>query len=244
LSVSPGEIQGLVGPNGAGKTTCLKIVMGLLRADAGSVHVLGTDIAQDMHGYKARLGYLPEAPSLPDFLTGEEFLGAIARLRGLTPEAANQRAHELLAEYDLLGRGLDLIVSYSKGMKQKLAICTALVHKPDLLIIDEPFLGMDPAGQHQFKEMLQANRRDGPAVLLSTHMLDTAERLCDRVTILHRGKVVATGVLDDLRNAAHAGGNASLEEVFLKLTEEASQPERERPARPRRWLFRGFPGGP
>src|SRR5437899_1390261 len=243
LTVSSREVHGLVGPNGAGKTTSLKIVMGLLRADAGSVRVLGTDVAQDMHEYKAHVGYLPEAPSLPDFLTGEEFLGAIARLRGMTPEAAKQRARDLLSEYDLLGRSRDLIVSYSKGMKQKLAICTALVHKPGLLIIDEPFLGMDPAGQHRFKETLRSKGDDGPAVLLSTHMLDTAERLCDRVSILHRGKVVATGVLDELRNVAHAGGDASLEEVFLKLTEEASQPEPERASLPRRWPFRRFPGG-
>jgi len=243
LAVSPGEIHGLVGPNGAGKTTSLKIVMGLLRADAGSVRVLGTDIAQEPHGYQAVVGYLPEAPSLPDFLTGEEFLGTIARLRGLTREVAKQRVRELLAEYDLLGRGRDLIVSYSKGMKQKLAVCTALVHKPALLIIDEPFLGMDPAGQHKFKASLRSPNFDGPAVLLSTHMLDTAEHLCDRVTVLHHGKVVATGVLDALRNAARTGRDASLEDVFLKVTEEASQPEPERPPPPRRWPFRGFPGG-
>jgi ABC-2 type transport system ATP-binding protein len=242
MTVAPGEIHGLIGPNGAGKTTTLKILMGLLRQDYGSVRVFGTDILQDAHGYKARVGYLPEAPTLPDFLTGEEFLGALARIRGFPAEVARQRVHELLAQYDLAERPKDLIVSYSKGMRQKLAICAANLHRPALLVVDEPLVGMDPLGQRQFKTSLRPAGGSGPAVLLSTHMLDTAERLCDHVTILHRGQAVASGGLDALRRGAQAGQNASLEEVFLKLTEEASQPEPPAPP-PKTRRFGRFGGG-
>jgi len=225
LVVSTGEIHGLIGPNGAGKTTALKIVVGLLLVDQGMIRVFGKDVAADPYGYKAQIGYVPEAPILPDFLTGEEFLGSIARIRGMENDLARQRVRELLAEYELAERSHFTIASYSKGMKQKLAICAALVHRPPLLLIDEPMVGMDPAGQHKFKDLLRKTAEAGAAILLSTHMLDTAERLCSRVTVLHRGRNLATANLDELRQKARAGADASLEEVFLKLTEEASQPE-------------------
>ena len=235
LAANPGEIVGLIGPNGAGKTTTLKILVGLLRPDYGVVRVLGQDVLADPITYKAQIGYMPEAPTLPEYLTPTEFLGYVGRIRALPRDRIARRTSELLAALDLSPKADETVASLSKGMKAKLAFAAAILHEPPLLILDEPLIGIDPAGQHLFKEHLVRMARAGGSVLVSTHQLDTAERLCTRVTIVHHGKAIAAGDLAALRSQAQMG-EASLESIFLKLTEEAAAPEPERPRR--RGLFR------
>jgi len=236
LVAYPGEIVGLIGPNGAGKTTTIKILVGLLRPDAGTAQVLGRDILLDPVGYKAALGYMPEAPTLPDYLTPTEFLGYVGRIRRILRPDLGTRTSDLLRLYDLTPKADTTIASLSKGMKAKLAFAAATIHRPVLLILDEPLIGIDPAGQHLLKEQIVALARSGGTVLVSTHQLDTAERLCGRVAIIHHGANVATGDLAALRTQAQMDGSQSLEEIFLKLTEEAAAPEPEAPRR--RGLFR------
>jgi ABC-2 type transport system ATP-binding protein len=231
LASYPGEIFGLIGPNGAEKTTTIKILVGLLRPDAGEVRLLGEDILRYPIGYKAKLGYMPEAPTLPEYLTPTEFLGYVARVRNMPRERIAPRTEELLRSYDLSSKANDTIASLSKGMKSKVAFAAATIHDPAFLILDEPLIGIDPAGQHLIKEQLAGMAKAGKTVLVSTHQLDTAERLCSRVAIIHHGRNVATGDLASLRSQAHAGEQQSLEEIFLKLTEEAALPEPERPRR-------------
>jgi ABC-2 type transport system ATP-binding protein len=231
LTMFEGEILGLIGPNGAGKTTTIKILVGLLEADSGTVKVLGTDISKDHITYKAQLGYMPEAPQLPDYLTCAEFLGYIGRIRSLPKEGLEARVHELLRGFDLTSKANETIATLSKGMRAKLSYAAATIHNPKLLILDEPMIGIDPAGQHQLKERIAEVSKAGGSVLVSTHQLDTAERLCTKVAIINHGRNVATGTLESLRQQVHAGAQQTLEEIFLKLTEEAQQPEIEMPRR-------------
>src|SRR5213083_2373295 len=238
LDAREGEIFGLIGPNGAGKTTTLKILVGLLRPDAGIVRVKGHDVLADPVSYKADIGYMPEAPTLPEYLTPGEFLGYVGRIRNLPRDRIASRTHELLAMLDLTGKADDTIASLSKGMKAKLAFAAAIIDEPSILILDEPLIGIDPAGQHLLKERLMGIARAGGTVLVSTHQLDTAERLCDRVAIVNHGRNVATGSLESLRASVDTGEHASLEEVFLRLTQEAAVPVVETPRR-RGWFRRG-----
>ena len=235
LVAYPGEIMGLIGPNGAGKTTTIKILVGLLRPDAGGAFVFGQDILRDPVTYKAEIGYMPEAPTLPEYLTATEFLGYVARVRDLSKAEIVPRTQELLRTLDLASKADEPIANLSKGMKAKLAYAAATVHRPRLLILDEPLIGIDPGGQHLLKEQVGEVARMGGTVLVSTHQLDTAERLCSRVAIIHHGRNVATGDLASLRERANAGAHGTLEEIFLRLTEEAHLPEPEPPRR--RGLF-------
>ena len=237
LDAHEGEIMGLIGPNGAGKTTTIKILVGLLRPDAGRVRVLGSDILADPIGYKARVGYMPEAPTLPDYLTPREFLGYVGRIRHIPRDELRGRSDALLRDLALSPKADETIASLSKGMKAKLAFAAATIHRPSLLILDEPLIGVDPAGQHLLKDWLIELARSGGTVLVSTHQLDTAERLCSRVAIVHHGRNVATGDLASLRERAHTGTVGTLEEIFLRLTEEATAPAEPEP-RKRRGLFR------
>ena len=236
LSVGAGEVFGLVGPNGAGKTTTIKVVVGLLRPDWGRVLVEGHDILAEPYGYKAGIGYLPESTTLPDYLTGQEFLTFVGRLRELPRDVLEARIAELLGLLDLRTQRKDLVVTYSKGMRQKLAFAAAVVHRPRLLILDEPLIGVDPAGQYAIKEEVRAVTKRGGSAVVSTHMLDTAEKLCDRLAVVHHGRVAAMGTLEDLRTTARTGEHATLEEVFLRLTEEAALPPPPEP--PRKGRFR------
>src|SRR5438034_1991557 len=238
LDAREGEIFGLIGPNGAGKTTTLKILVGLLRPDAGMVRVKGHDVLADPVSYKAGIGYRPEAPTLPEYLTPGEFLGYVGRIRNLPRDRIASRTRELLAMLDLTGKADDTIASLSKGMKAKLAFAAAIIHEPSTLILDEPLIGIDPAGQHLLKERLMGIARAGGTVLVSTHQLDTAERLCNRAAIVNHGRNVATGSLESLRASVDTGEHASLEEIFLRLTQEAAAPEVEAPRR-RGWFRRG-----
>src|SRR2546422_3633028 len=239
LSVRNSEVFGLIGPNGAGKPTTLKIVVGLLKPDDGRVVVDGHDILTEPVAYKSLIGYLPESTTLPDYLSGTEFLTFVGRLREMSRDALTARIAELLKRLDLDAPKRDLIVTYSKGMRQKLAFAASVIHNPKLLILDEPLIGVDPAGQHAIKEEARAiTRRDG-SVVVSTHMLDTAEKLCDRLAIMHRGRIAAMGTLADLRAAARTGEVATLEDVFLRLTEEAAVPAPPEVPRRRSVFWRG-----
>ncbi|MBS7641642.1 ABC transporter ATP-binding protein [Candidatus Bathyarchaeota archaeon] len=221
LEVRKGEIFGLIGPNGAGKTTTLKIIVGLLKMDRGLVKVNGVDIYEKPYEYKKLIGYVPESVSLPDYLTVEEFLIYSGKIRGVSTKHIRERIDHLTNLFELEDKRRSLIVSLSKGMRQKVAIASALIHDPDLLILDEPFIGIDPMGQHLLKELFSERVKDGKTVFISTHMLDTAERLCDRVAIIYKGQNVASGDLKILKQLSRTGENATLEEVFLKLIEEA-----------------------
>ncbi len=236
LIVRAGEVFGLVGPNGAGKTTTIKVVVGLLKPDWGRVLVEGHDIMAEPYDYKGSLGYLPESTTLPDYLTGGEFLSFVGRLRELSRDALEARITELTERLDLRSQRKDLIVTYSKGMRQKLAFAASVIHRPKILILDEPLIGVDPAGQYAIKEEVRNVTRRGGSAIVSTHMLDTAEKLCDRLAVIHHGRVAAMGTLEELRAAAQTGSHATLEEVFLRLTEEAAVPPPPEPRR--RGLFR------
>src|SRR2546430_3732332 len=237
LDARAGEIVGLIGPNGAAKPTTLKILVGLLRPDYGEVRVKGQDVLADPVRYKADVGYMPEAPTLPEYLTPNEFLGYVGRIRNLPRDRLAARTRELLTILDLAPKADETIASLSKGMKAKLAFAAAIIHEPSILILDEPLIGIDPAGQHLLKERLVGIARAGGTALVSTHQLDTAERPCDCVAIVNHGRHIAPGNLDALRAASDTGVQASLEEIFLRLTQEAAAPEAERPKR-RGWLRR------
>jgi len=220
LEVKRGEIFGLIGPNGAGKTTSLKIIVGLLSMDKGIVKVNGQDVRDEPYEYKRHIGYVPESVVLPEYLTLEEFLIYSGRIREMPNDEIKRRIDFFLRAFELEDKRRSLILSLSRGMKQKAAIASALLHDPDLLILDEPLVGIDPAGQHIIKEIFSERVKEGKTVFISTHMLDTAERMCDRVAVIHKGRRIASGDLSTLRRISEEGGDATLEEVFLKLIEE------------------------
>ncbi|MEM3173380.1 MAG: ABC transporter ATP-binding protein [Candidatus Bathyarchaeia archaeon] len=237
LQVQRGEIFGLIGPNGAGKTTTLKIIVGLLKMDRGIVRVSGVDISEEPYEYKKIIGYVPESVSLPDYLTVEEFLIYSGKIREVTNEEIKERMNHFIDLFELREKRRALIVSLSRGMRQKVAIASALIHDPYLLILDEPFIGIDPMGQHVLKELFNERVKDGKTIFISTHMLDTAERLCNRVAIIYRGQNIASGDLEDLKQMSRSGENATLEEVFLKLTEEAKEQPIEETVEKKRGFF-------
>ena len=223
LAIPQGEFHALLGPNGAGKTTTLRIVAGLLRADEGSVSVLGHDVATHGADAKRLLAYLPDDPPVYDKLTALEYLEFVAGLWSLAPEAAARHAEELLRWLDLWPQAHQRAESYSRGMRQKLALAGALIHAPRLLILDEPLTGLDAAAARQVKDLLVARVRDGCTIVLTTHILEIAERLADRISIIQRGRIIAQGSLDELRaRAARGERDSTLEDVFLQLTGSAS----------------------
>jgi len=213
LSIRAGEIHGLLGPNGAGKTTVVKCIVGLLRPDRGEILVNGIKTTTS-ESYKSLIGYLPEDPALPEYLTVEEFLGYIARIRSVKPQEAKPRISELMETFNLTRLKHEFIGSLSKGLRQRVAVASAFIHKPKILILDEPFLGLDPEGQLKVKSMVKQVVEDGGAALISTHMLDMAERFCDTVTIVYRGRKIIDG---DVRSVKQVVDANSLEEAFIKL---------------------------
>jgi ABC-2 type transport system ATP-binding protein len=217
LAVAPGEIVGFLGPNGAGKTTTIKMLIGLLRPSAGTARIGGFDIQHEPLRAKALLGYLPDQPYLPEKLTAREYLQLIAGLYRLDVEEARRRGEDLLRLLSLEERGDDLLGGYSHGMRQKAALSGALLHQPQALFLDEPTVGLDPRSARLIKDILRDVAGRGASVFMSTHILEIAERMCDRVFIINQGAIVAAGTLDELR----AGGDASLEDIFLKLTGDA-----------------------
>jgi ABC-2 type transport system ATP-binding protein len=218
LTVPAGEIVGLLGPNGAGKSTMMKSVLGLVRPDSGVIRLFGRDIRVDPTGTKRLVGYVPESPSLYEFLTGAEYLDFVADMYGLDRTTRRERIAQFLGGLELAGKENALISSYSQGMRQKVALIGALVHRPRLLLLDEPLNGLDPRSARVAKDLLRSlASRDGVGVLFSTHVLEIAEAICDRVVILHRGRVVVSGTVAALRERAGLAG-PGLEEVFLALT--------------------------
>ena len=213
LSIKAGKIHGLLGPNGAGKTTVVKCIVGLLKPDKGEILVNGIEVTSS-ESYKSLIGYLPEDPALPEYLTVEEFLGYLARLRSVKPQEAKLRVGELMEIFNLTRFKHEFIGSLSKGLRQRVAVASAFIHKPKILILDEPFLGLDPEGQLKVKSMVKEVVKRGGAALISTHMLDTAERFCDTVTIIYMGREIISGDIESIKQAVDAN---SLEEAFIKL---------------------------
>ena len=217
LGVNAGEIVGFLGENGAGKTTTLRCISGLLTPDAGRIEVAGADLATEPLVARARLGFVPDRPLLYDRLSAREFLAFVAALYDLPAAAAERRAESLLERLGLAEHASRTIEGYSLGMRQKTAIAAALLHSPPLLLLDEPLNGLDPTSARTLKYLLREHAAAGGGVLVSTHLLDVAERLCDRVVILRLGRVLAQGTLAELRGS---GGDRSLEDVFLSLGDE------------------------
>lgn len=215
LEVRPGEIVGFLGPNGAGKTSTLRACAGLLRPAGGEITIAGASLGRDPLAAKAKAGFVPDEPFLYELLSASEFFDFVAALYQVPPEAARARAAAMMSNLELGEVADHLIESYSLGMRQKTSVIAALLHDPPLLMLDEPLGGLDPRGARALKDLLHERAARGCGVLVSTHLLDVAERLCDRVVILHRGRVLATGSLDELRGAR---GDATLEDVFLELT--------------------------
>jgi ABC-2 type transport system ATP-binding protein len=222
LEIRPGEIVGLLGPNGAGKTTALRCIAGILRPTAGRIIINGFDLVEDQAKAKARLSFVPEVPSLYELLTVEEHLKFVAMCFNTLPRFEALK-NELLDRYHLAEKRNDLVATLSKGMRQKLSVACALVHDANIMLLDEPLIGIDPAGAHELKQEIVRAKNEGVAVLISTHLLDTAERLCDRVIILARGRKLTEGTLEELRTSSSMLGG-TLEDIFLKLTEEAPAP--------------------
>jgi ABC-2 type transport system ATP-binding protein len=218
LSIRPGEFYGLLGPNGAGKTTTLRMIAGLLKPDTGSIEVFGVDVLGDPIGAKRLIAWLPDEPLLYDKLTVSEYLEFVAGLWQMEPERAQRNARTLLERLDLWSHRDERCEGFSRGMKQKAVLAGALIHDPRLLILDEPLTGLDAAIAREVKDLLLERARGGCTIILTTNILEVAERLVDRIGIIQSGKLVAEGTLDELRRVAGRSGG-SLEEVFLRLVE-------------------------
>ena len=217
LRVRRGELYALLGPNGAGKTTTLRMVAGLLLPDSGSIRVFGQEFAQNPAAAKQRIAYLPDDPMLYNKLKPFEYLEFVAGLWGISAQNAQLKAVELLDWLDLTPYAHELIEGFSRGMKQKLALAGALIHQPELIILDEPLTGLDAAAARQVKDVLLKHVAAGGTVILTTHILDVAERLAERIGIIQHGKLIAEGTLDELRQQTHNGAG-TLEDIFLQLT--------------------------
>ncbi|MGE0439248.1 MAG: ABC transporter ATP-binding protein [Gemmatimonadales bacterium] len=220
FAVGAGEVLGLVGPNGAGKTTTLRSLCGIINPTAGRIRIAGYDLATDPVAAKQRLAFIPDEPHLFDYLTVEEHLRFIARLYGVVD--AEARAPGLLEELELTEKRRSLPTELSRGMKQKLAIACGLLHDPEVLILDEPLTGLDPGGIRKMRATIAARARAGTAVLLSSHLLHLVEELCTKLLVIRRGRVVATGTLDEIVTARPELAGLTLEEVFLALTADGA----------------------
>jgi ABC-2 type transport system ATP-binding protein len=217
LEIRRGELFGFLGPNGAGKTTTLRMIAGILQPTAGTIEIAGDDLATNPIRAKGRMGFIPDRPFVYDKLTGAEFLRFVAALYGQDGEPVERRMDELLDLFELTTWKDELIESYSHGMRQKLIISSALLHRPDAIVVDEPMVGLDPKGQKFLKDLFRAFVERGGTVLMSTHSLDTVEEMCDRIGIIASGKILACGSMAEVRQQTE-GGDARLEELFLKLT--------------------------
>ncbi len=217
LHVPRGELFGFLGPNGAGKTTTLRMIAGILRPTAGTVQLGGDDVVKDPMAAKRRLGFIPDRPYVYEKLTGAEFLRFVAGLYGQEGPDVDRRMDELLEVFELSMWKNELVESYSHGMRQKLIISSALIHRPECIVVDEPMVGLDPRSARLLKDIFRQFVDRGGTVLMSTHTLEVAQAMCDRIAIIKRGEIVAHGTMDELREQ-HESGHATLEELFLKLT--------------------------
>jgi ABC-2 type transport system ATP-binding protein len=217
MQVRRGEIFALLGPNGAGKTTTIRMLMGILQPSAGWAQIDRLDCFGDRVEVKRRVGYLPDEPIFYDYLRGREIIDFVGEMHGLSRRQINERAEVLLNRLELADAALEYAVNYSRGMKKKLGVICALLHQPPLLILDEPTNGLDPAGMRTLHMLLRELASRGTAVFYSTHLLDQAEKICDRVGILHRGRLSMCGTLDEVRTALKTEG--SLEEIYFQVTQ-------------------------
>jgi ABC-2 type transport system ATP-binding protein len=224
FSVPGGEVFGFLGPNGAGKTTTIKVIVGLLQPTSGKVNVGGYDIQAQPLQAKAASGYVPDTPNLYAKLSGRELLRFVGDLYNLEPQRVAQRTDELLKVLDLAEAADNTIDSYSHGMQQKASLAAALMHDPKVLVLDEPTVGLDPKSARLIKDLLRQMAERGAAVFLSTHILEIAERMCDRIGIINKGELVAVGTMAELRSLGKAG-ETSLEDIFLGLTGGAEEAE-------------------
>ena len=213
LAIAPGEIYGFIGHNGAGKTTTLKCVAGILRFDAGEIAVDGLSVKADPIGCKKRLAYIPDNPDLYDFMTGIQFLNFIADIFGVDAATREERIARYAGAFELTEDLAQPISAYSHGMKQKLAMISAWLHEPRLILMDEPFVGLDPKASHLLKTMMREFCDAGGAIFFSTHVLEVAEKLCDKVAIIKNGRLMKAGTMEEVK------GDDSLEDVFLELEE-------------------------
>jgi ABC-2 type transport system ATP-binding protein len=217
LDIKEGTIEGLLGPNGSGKSTLMKSIMGLVKPDSGDIHVLGKSILEHPIETKRQIGYVPEDVRLYEFLTAVEYLDFVANAYQLDTETKDQRINEYLDAFGLKGRHNELISGYSGGMKQKLAIISSLLHKPRILILDEALTGLDPISARIVKDLLHKLAKTGVTILFSTHVLAIAEVMCDQITLMHSGQIIARGQLNELQEQAKLS-DSNLEDIFLKLT--------------------------
>lgn len=214
LHIAPGEIYGFIGHNGAGKTTTLKAVVGILQFDKGEVFIKGESIRKNPLACKQKIAYIPDNPDLYEFMTGIKFLNFIADIFGVTEEKRQERIRKYADLFEMTENLAQPIASYSHGMKQKLAIISAWIHEPKLIIMDEPFVGLDPKAAHILKQMMREICDEGGAIFFSTHVLEVAEKLCDKVAIIRNGQLIHSGTMQEVK------GDDSLEEVFLELEGE------------------------
>lgn len=214
LSVNPGEICGFIGHNGAGKTTLIRSVVGAQPPTSGSIRVCGHDVWEEPVAAKRLMAYVPDNPDVYDFLTGMQYLDLMADVFGVSAKDRRLRVDEMAGRLDLSDALGELVSSYSHGMRQKLVLVGALLHDPELLVLDEPFVGLDPSASHELKAILCEHAEAGGAVFFSSHVLEVVERLCDTVAVIRRGELVASGPTDEVR------GSESLEDVFLELVDD------------------------
>ena len=214
LHIAPGEIYGFIGHNGAGKTTTLKSIAGILQFDAGDIRIGGTSIREDPLACKRLMAYIPDNPDLYEFMTGIKYLNFIADIFGVSADDRRSRIRDYAGRFELTDDLAQPIAAYSHGMKQKLAIISAWLHQPRLILMDEPFVGLDPKAAHLLKGMMRELCDAGGAIFFSTHVLEVAEKLCDKVAIIKGGKLIRSGTMEDVK------GDESLESVFLELEEE------------------------
>ena len=214
LHIRPGEIYGFIGHNGAGKTTTIKACCGLLQQDKGEIYVDGISMMEKPLACKAKLAYIPDNPDLYEFMTGIQFLNFVADIFGVSAADRQARIRKYADAFELTGDLAQPVGAYSHGMKQKLAVISALLHEPKLMIMDEPFVGLDPKASHLLKEIMRDICNRGGAIFFSTHVLEVAEKLCDKVAIIKGGRLIRAGTMEEVK------GDDSLEEVFLELEDE------------------------
>lgn len=218
FDVNNGEIFGFLGPNGAGKSTTIKAIVGLIKKSKGEIKIDGIRLEDDPLLYKNKFSYLADNPDLFDKFTGVEYINFVADIYGINEKTRDERLNTYLDYFDIREAMADLISSFSHGMKQKLAIISSLIHDPDLLILDEPMVGLDPKSSFNLKKIMRDRKEAGKMVFFSTHIMEVAENICDRIAIISKGKIVAQGRLDEIRK--NLNEDKSLEELFLELTDE------------------------
>ena len=214
LHIAPGEIYGFIGHNGAGKTTTLRSVVGIQQFDQGEIRVGGISVSEDPLAVKKILAYIPDNPDLYEYMTGIKYLNFVADIFGVSKAEREARIHEYAGRFELTDALAQPIAAYSHGMKQKLAIVSAWLHDPKLIVMDEPFVGLDPKASHLVREMMREVCDNGGAIFFSTHVLEVAEKLCDKVAIIKQGRLIRSGTMEEVK------GDDSLEEVFLELEAE------------------------